>query len=166
MRQTLSLNNDWKFTKETVDTSNPEKASGWTDVSVPHTWNAVDGANGFDFYRGACWYKKTLSLPIEKKDQHVFIEFEGSNSVTNVYINGHHLGEHRGGYSTFRFDLTEHFTFGEDNTLLVEVDNSAFEDVYPLMADFTFYGGLYRDVNLVLASAVHVDFMDHGSKGV
>lgn len=166
MRQTLSLNNDWKFTKETVDTSNPEKASGWTDVSVPHTWNAVDGANGFDFYRGACWYKKTLSLPIEKKDQRMFIEFEGSNSVTNVYINDHHLGEHRGGYSTFRFDLTEHFTFGEDNTLLVEVDNSAFEDVYPLMADFTFYGGLYRDVNLVLASAVHVDLMDHGSKGV
>ncbi|GEK89496.1 beta-galactosidase [Alkalibacterium putridalgicola] len=166
MRQILSLNKDWKFTKESVDTNNPENASGWTAVSVPHTWNAVDGANGFDFYRGACWYEKTLSLPIEKKDQRVFIEFEGSNSVTNVYINGHHLGEHRGGYSTFRFDLTEHFTFGEDNTLLVEVDNSAFEDVYPLMADFTFYGGLYRDVNLVLTNPVHVDVLDHGSQGV
>ena len=129
MRQILSLNKDWKFTKESVDTGNPEKASGWTNVSVPHTWNAVDGANGFDFYRGACWYEKSLSLPVEKKDQRVFIEFEGSNSVTNVYINGYHLGEHRGGYSTFRFDLTEHFTFGEENTLLVEVDNSAFEDV-------------------------------------
>lgn len=166
MRKVISLNKQWQFTKDSVDHQNPQNTENWTTVTVPHTWNAVDGANGFEFYRGACWYENNLSLPIEHKDKRVFVEFEGSNSVTNVYVNGNHLGEHRGGYSTFRFDLTDHFVFGEENTLLVEVDNSPFEDVYPLMADFTFYGGLYRDVNLVLVDPIHVDLMDHGSQGV
>lgn len=166
MRTISPINESWNFTKEKVNPQNVNLTDTWSKVTLPHTWNAVDGANGFDFYRGACWYKKDLYLPVEKSDQDVYIEFEGANSVANVYINGHHLGEHRGGYSTFRFNLTEYFEFGETNTLLVEVDNSPFEDVYPLMADFTFYGGLYRKVNLLTVNPIHIDLMDYGSQGV
>lgn len=96
----------------------------------------------------------------------MYIEFEGANSITDVYLNGQHLGQHRGGYSTFRFDLTEALDFDAKNTLAVKVDNTVVDDVYPQMADFTFYGGIYRDVNLVIANPVHFDLMDHGSKGI
>ncbi len=138
----------------------------WEAVNVPHTWNAIDGANGFDFYKGACWYRKDLEIPSVAEGNKLFIEFTGSNSVTDVYVNGKHMGQHRGGYSTFRFDITDVIEFGKMNTLAVKVDNTVVEDVYPQMADFTFYGGIYRDVNLVIANHVHFDLMDYGSKGI
>ena len=138
----------------------------WQDVNVPHTWNAIDGANGFDYYKGACWYRKEFTIDSLEERNRVFIEFKGSNSVTDVYVNGKHFGQHRGGYSTFRFDVTEAIEFGRKNTLAVKVDNTIFEDVYPQKADFTFYGGIYRDVNIVIANPVHFDLMDYGSQGV
>jgi beta-galactosidase len=168
MRKIINLNQSWKFSKQ--DDNEAKEVSYndqiWSSLSLPHTWNAIDGANGNEFHRGACRYRKRIILPQEEQRNRVFIEFEGANSVTDVFLNGVHLGQHRGGYSTFRFDLTEHFVFGEPNMLAVRVDNSAFEDVYPLRADFTFYGGIYRDVHLVVVNPVHVDVMDHGSQGV
>ena len=138
----------------------------WEAVNVPHTWNAIDGANGFDFYKGACWYRKEFAVETAAEGNRVFIEFNGSNSITDVYVNGQHFGQHRGGYSTFRFDITDVIEFGKNNTLAVKVDNTVVDDVYPQMADFTFYGGIYRDVNLVIANPVHFDLMDYGSQGV
>ena len=93
----------------------------------PHTWNAIDGANGFDFYKGACWYRKELIVETALAGNKVFIEFNGSNSVTDVYVNGQHFGQHRGGYSTFRFDITDVIEFGKKNTLAVKVDNTVVE---------------------------------------
>ncbi|OCA86702.1 glycoside hydrolase family 2 protein [Bacillus sp. FJAT-27986] len=168
MRKVINLNDAWKFIKENVQDAMNQvyDDANWESVNVPHTWNAIDGANGFDFYKGACWYRKEFTVDTINAGNKVYIEFNGSNSVTDVYVNGQHLGQHRGGYSIFRFDITDVVTFGGKNTIAVKVDNTVVEDVYPQMADFTFFGGIYRDVNLVIASHVHFDLMDHGSQGV
>ena len=168
MRKVIHFNQDWKFIKQDED-----QAIGidfddrnWKVVQIPHTWNAIDGANGFAYHQGACWYRKEFTIDDSAQGNKVYVEFEGANSITDVYLNGQHLGQHRGGYSTFRFDLTEAIDFDAKNTLAVKVDNTVVDDVYPQMADFTFYGGIYRDVNLVIANPVHFDLMDHGSKGI
>lgn len=168
MRKIKNLNQGWKFSKQNEETAQFTQYddSSWEQINVPHTWNAVDGANGYDFYKGACWYRKTVRIDSLAQGNRVFIEFEGSNSITDVYVNGQHMGQHRGGYSTFRFDITDVITFGGINTLAVKVDNTVVDDVYPQMADFTFFGGIYRDVNLVIVNNVHFDLMDYGSQGV
>ncbi len=168
MRKIINMNDSWKFIKQD-EVSAYNKSfddTSWETVSVPHTWNAIDGANGFDFYKGACWYRKELMIDSLQQGNRVYIEFNGSNSITDVCINGHHMGQHRGGYSTFRFDITDVVEFGTVNTVAVKVDNTVVEDVYPQMADFTFYGGMYRDVNLVITNHVHFDLMDYGSQGI
>ena len=168
MRKTININNAWKFIKQNEENAMERvyNDENWEAVNVPHTWNAIDGANGFDFYKDACWYRKEFTVETAAAGNKVFIEFNGSNSVTDVYVNGQHFGQHRGGYSTFRFDITDVIEFGKNNTLAVKVDNTVVEDVYPQMADFTFYGGIYRDVNLVIANPVHFDLMDYGSQGI
>lgn len=167
MRKIININNAWKFIREDqIEALNKTyNDENWETVNVPHTWNAIDGANGFDFYKGACWYRKEFVIG-NLAGNRVFIEFTGSNSITDVYVNGQHLGQHRGGYSTFRFDITDVIEFGKKNTLAVKVDNTVVDDVYPQMADFTFYGGIYRDVNIIIANNVHFDLMDYGSQGV
>ena len=168
MRKVININNSWKFIKKdevkSVDKSYNDES--WEDVNIPHTWNAIDGANGFDFYKGACWYRKEFVVEKLSQGNSVFIEFTGSNSITDVYVNGKYMGQHKGGYSTFRFDITDVVEFGRKNILAVKVDNTVVDDVYPQMADFTFYGGIYRDVNVVIANKVHFDLMDYGSKGI
>jgi Beta-galactosidase/beta-glucuronidase len=168
MRRSISLNGSWLFTKQQVSDAAARvmDSDGWEPVEVPHTWNAIDGANGFDFYKGACWYKREFSIDRSASGNRVFIEFKGSNSITDVYINSTYLGQHRGGYSTFRFDITEHVSYGAANLVSVKVDNTVVDDVYPQMADFTFFGGIYRDVSLVIVNPVHLDMMDYGSQGV
>lgn len=168
MRKIISLNSEWKFSnQEHMDAIEIDcNDQDWEQISLPHTWNAIDGANGNEYERGACWYRKVLSLPQIDQNKQIYIEFQGANSVADVYLNGNHLGQHRGGYSTFRFDVTPYFEFGKANVLAVKVDNSAHEDVYPLRADFTFFGGIYREVNLIVVNPVHVDLLDHGSSGV
>lgn len=157
MRTKIQMNDGWEFFRE------GQKS---VKVSIPHTWNAIDGANGFDYYKGQCIYKKEFFVEKSNESNSLFLEFEGSNSVTDVYVNGRHLGQHRGGYSTFRFDVTKVLEFGEMNDLEVRVDNTVFEDVYPQMADFTFYGGIYRDVSLIVSNPIHFDLMDYGSQGI
>ena len=166
--KTTNINESWKFMRE-----NHEMAfdvgyddSAWQAVDLPHTWNAVDGANGFAFYKGACWYRRFFEISDIHQDNQLFIEFHGANSIADVYVNGAHLGQHRGGYSTFRFDMTGLVQFGRKNLLAVRVDNTVLDDVYPQVADFTFFGGIYRDVNIISVNKVHFDLMDYGSKGV
>lgn len=168
MRKLINLNQNWKFNKENEkDAMNVSfQDEGWEAVQIPHTWNAIDGANGFDFYKGACWYRKEFTVAMNEQDNKVFIECNGSNSITDVYVNGKHFGQHKGGYSIFRFDITEAVEFGKKNVLAVKVDNTVVDDVYPQMADFTFYGGIYRDINLVIVNPVHFDLLDYGSQGI
>ncbi|GFZ33126.1 beta-galactosidase [Clostridium zeae] len=168
MRRVININDNWKFIKQhNEQLMNKEyNDENWEPVNLPHTWNAIDGANGCDFYKGTCWYRKEFSVDALSEGNKVFIEFEGSNSITDVYVNGKHLGQHRGGYSTFRFDITDAVEYGGRNILAVKVDNTVVDDVYPQMADFTFYGGIYRDVNIIITNNVHFDLMDYGSKGI
>lgn len=168
MRKILNINDNWSFIKEDIAgaCSKEFHTSSWESVNVPHTWNAIDGSAGNEFFRGACWYRKNLTLDKLFEGRKIYIEFGAINSISDVYVNGVHLGEHRGGYSIFRYDITNLVNFDGENTIAVKADNTAVEDVYPLMADFTFYGGIYRDVNIIVTEDVHFDLMNKGSKGV
>ncbi|MEC0370101.1 glycoside hydrolase family 2 protein [Paenibacillus chibensis] len=168
MRKISNLNQGWKFIKDDDEAAIQaafENGNG-ESVDLPHTWNAIDGANGFEYFKGACWYRKEFTISSREQGNAIFIEFHGSNSITDVYVNTVHVGQHKGGYSIFRFDITDAVEFGKTNLLAVKVDNALYDDVYPQMADFTFYGGIYRDVNLVIANPVHFDLLDYGSQGV
>lgn len=151
MRKVININDNWTFIKE-------GKAA---QVNLPHTWNAKDGQAGGFYYRGKCLYVK--ELPAARGI--TYIEFNGANSVTEVYVNGKKAGEHCGGYSVFRFDLTAYLD-QPVNKLEVYVDNSEDAYVYPAMADFTFYGGLYRDVNLIEVGRTHFDLEDKSMYGI
>lgn len=168
MRKIININNEWKFKRQDeVQAKNKTyNEENWESINLPHTWNAIDGANGFDYFKGACWYRKEFVVDAMAKGNKVFIEFNGSNSITDVYVNGQHIGQHKGGYSTFRFDVTNAIEYGNQNILAVKVDNTVVDDVYPQKADFTFFGGIYRDVNMIITNNVHFDLLDYGSKGV
>jgi len=168
MKRRIAMNDAWRFIRQNEEQAmNPlYNDEHWTPANIPHTWNAIDGANGYEYYQGACWYRKGFAVNPSYEGHKLFIEFNGSNSITDVYVNGKHMGQHKGGYSTFRFDITDAVIFGADNVLAVRVDNTVVDDVYPQKADFTFYGGIYRDVNLIITNPVHFDLLDYGSNGV
>ncbi|MBP1582132.1 MAG: glycoside hydrolase family 2 protein, partial [Oscillospiraceae bacterium] len=128
-------------------------------------WNAIDGQDGAnDYYRGTCYYAKSVDkLDLPTADRY-YLEIQGANSSADVYVNGKHLAHHDGGYSTWRVDVTE--VLDRDNLFVIAVDNAANETVYPQMADFTFYGGLYRDVNLICVSESHFDLEHFGGPGI
>ena len=164
MRTILNINQKWSFTKQTTEIPSAIDSS-WDLVNLPHSWNAVDGQDGGnDYHRGTCHYAKL----IEKKDlpaaDRYYLEIKGANSSADVYVDGKHLTHHDGGYSTWRVDLTD--SLGDSSLLVIAVDNSANETVYPQMADFTFYGGLYRDVNIIAVSESHFDLDYYGAPGI
>ena len=164
MREIISLNRKWAFSKscEAVPT---EVSNKWDFVNLPHSWNAIDGQDGDnDFYRGACYYVKALNKADFPESDRYYLEIRGANSSADVYLNGEHLCHHDGGYSTWRVDLTE--KLNAMNVLAIKVDNSPNETVYPQMADFTFYGGLYRNVNLICVKESHFDLDYYGTPGV
>ncbi len=155
MRTTILWNEDWIFEKEGQSRS----------VTLPHTWNAEDGQTGPEpYYRGTCLYRKTFERPLLEAGQRVYAEFRGANSSAKVTLNGRELATHDGGYSTFRADLTE--ALRETNKLEVSVSNEPNTKVYPQRADFTFYGGIYRDVYLVVVDEQHFAMNDHGGSGL
>lgn len=161
----ILMNEGWLFTKSDNGAAG-FAAEDAEKINLPHTWNGNDGQDGgADYYRGRCWYRREVDHAIAPEKRY-YLEFEGANSIANLYVNGKHIGEHRGGYSTFRYDVTDALSAGDSNEILVSVDNAHYEDVYPLVADFTFMGGLYRDVYLVEVDALHIDLEDDGSSGV
>ncbi len=161
MRKILNLNSDWFFVKDTTDISLNEGES----INIPHSWNAVDGQDGGnDYFRGSCLYKKTIKKADLPKADLYYIEFRGANSSADVYVGGEKLAHHDGGYSTWRVNITE--AISDETEIAVIVDNSPSDTVYPQMADFTFYGGIYRDVNLVCVAKSHFDLDYFGGKGI
>ncbi len=155
MRQIISLNENWVFTQ------NGQTA----EVQLPHTWNAVDGQDGGnDYARGVCLYTRSLDKPVMEEGTRVYLEVCGAAMTAHVSLNGKHLASHQGGYSTFRVELTKHLR--EHNELVISVDNSDNDTVYPQKADFTFYGGLYRDVKLILVPEAHFDLACCGAPGI
>ena len=148
MKTITNINSGWKFIYS--------KDGSETEVNVPHTWNGDDGQDGGnDYYRGTCTYIKHIKKPAFPADGAVYLEFKGVNASAKVYVNGNPAGEHDGGYSAFRCNITGFLK--DDNEIKVEVDNSVNDRVYPQRADFTFYGGIYRDVNLICAEKRRFD---------
>ena len=156
----FNWNDSWLFTKDKA-----LNVSDWESVNLPHTWNAKDGQDGGnDYYRGTCYYTKKLALAECGGAEEVYLEFEGANSSADVYVNGELAVHHDGGYSTFRANITN--LLKEENEVLVAVDNAPNDRVYPQMADFTFYGGIYRDVNVICVPKAHFDLDYYGGPGV
>ena len=156
MRKIIPFNDGWSFAKP------GEEAVA---VTLPHTWNAIDGQDGGnDYWRGTATYTKTFPMPQRGEGERVFVEFNGAAMTADVTLNDVLLAHHEGGFSTFRADLTD--ALKAENTLTVSVDNSINDRVYPQKADFTFYGGLYRDVNLVVVPSEHFELLQDGTPGI
>ena len=155
MRSIQNFNAGWSFTQ-----------NGETKpVTLPHTWNAVDGQDGGnDYWRGTAHYEKTFPRPALEEGGRAVLDFLGAAMTADVSLNGQKLAHHEGGFSTFRVDITD--ALANENVLMVEVDNSANGRVYPQKADFTFYGGLYRDVNLIAVPATHFELCRDGTPGI
>ena len=157
MRRITCINQNWNFT-------GPDKNS--QTVNVPHTWNAVDGQDGGnDYWRGSCTYTKEFEAPAwNPKTEAVYLEFQGVNASADVTLNGSHCAHHDGGYSTFRVEVSA--LLQEQNRLEVVADNSINDRVYPQKADFTFYGGIYRDVNMIVVNKKHFEMEYFGGPGL
>lgn len=165
MRKVLNINRKWAFTKEWSDIPS-EVPKNWNFVNLPHTWNAIDGQDGEnDYYRGKCLYVRSLEKEDLPEADRYYIEFRGANSSAELYVDGNKIACHDGGYSTWRADITDYLK-NPVSIIAVAVDNSANETVYPQMADFTFYGGLYRDVNIIAVSESHFDLDYYGGPGI
>lgn len=184
-RSVFSLNKDWRFLKLTqkndLTSVKAEWAelddSGWERIDLPHTWNAEDGAAGsFEkdeggecYYRGLGAYRKKLFFSSEKyRGKRIFLEFNGANTVTELFINSRFVGKHEGGFSLFRFDITDYIELDAENMIAVKVNNAPTDYIAPItdQGDFTKMGGIYRDVNLIAAEPLHIDLTDFGSSGI
>ncbi len=144
MRTIVNFNRKWAFAKGIEEI--PREMPGlWNFVNLPHTWNALDGQDGGgDYYRGNCCYVKAFSkLDLPEADQY-YLEIRGANASADIHLNGKHLAHHDGGFSTWRVNISQ--ALENENLLAIQVDNSPSDSLYPQVADFTFYGGLYRDV--------------------
>lgn len=189
-RMVIPLNNGWKFHKGPATVI--ADTEGWENVNLPHTWNAEDGQrsgknrldiNGqamvdnqhtssidpttkFGYYRGTSWYCRLLDIPQEWKGKRVFVRFEAASQVARVHINGQMLGEHRGAFTAFCYELTDYLKYGRTNELRVEVDNTHRQDIPPLSGDFNVNGGLYRPAEIIVAEKICISPMDSASPGV
>jgi len=156
MRKEQIINDGWLF-RYFDNTETP--------INLPHTWNNLDGQDGGnDYRRGTCVYEKTFAAPSFGADECVYLDFAGVNASAKVILNGEVAATHDGGYSTFRCNITS--LLKPENKLVVEVDNSVNDRVYPQKADFTFYGGIYRDVKFIIANKNHFDLDYFGGPGI
>lgn len=161
-RSQYLLDKEWKFRfSHQVEKNTPQP------ISLPHTWNAQDALAGkIDYKRGIGNYERTLHIRPEWKGKRLFLRFDGVNNVADVFLNGKNIGEHRGGYSAFIFEITDKVNYGADNRLWVRVNNAEQFDVLPLVGDFNFYGGIYRDVTLLVTEPACISPLDYASPGV
>lgn len=167
MRNVINLNQDWKFIQQ--DAGLPESLpADWQTVQLPHSWNAIDGQDGNGSYdRGKYWYAKTFETPKQPlPGGKAFVEILAAGQQATVYVNGTEVTYHEGGYSTFRADITSLCKEEGENLLVVACSNEYKDSVYPQSADFTFYGGLYRGVNLISVPEAHFDLEYYGGPGI
>ena len=164
MRNIRNINQDWLFIKDSAQAPAVCGDAG-EKINLPHTWNGMDGQDGGnDYFRGTCCYCKKIMRSELPEGEVFYLEITGANASADVYLNGKHLVHHDGGYSTWRVNITENLE--EENCLAILVENSINEVVYPQTADFTFYGGLYRDVNVIAVPATHFDLDYFGGNGL
>ena len=160
-REVFSLNDNWKFYFKS-ETS----ADNALNVSIPHTLNLDALAGQGQYLQTMGNYTRDIYIPAEWSDKRLFIKFHGVQCVTDVYINGHHVGEHRGGWTALAFEITKHINFGKNNTITVSVSNAYFNDVLPGSSELNFYGGIYRDVELIVTNPTTISPMYYGSDGI
>jgi hypothetical protein len=167
VRTSTALDGPWRFERADVAGAEAERFDHgrWSTVTLPHTYNAVDGEAGGAYYRGPAWYRLVLDRAATPAGRRRFLEFDAAALAADVWVNGRHAGRHEGGYARFRFDVSALLRPGR-NTLAVRVDNGTLPTVAPLGGDFTVFGGLYRRVRLVETAAAHIDLLDHGGPGV
>lgn len=171
-REVISFNDGWLFKKGPFATDVMKAAaqleSKWTEVTIPHTWNAQDmQVKTNSFYEGAAYYRKTYLIPETMKGKRLFLRFEGVGTCTEVYVNGYLVGTHKGGYSAFVCEIGEQVKYGESNEIVVKADNTARPDVIPVNHSlFGVYGGIYRPVSLVVTEPCHIAVEDYASPGV
>ncbi|NOU61770.1 beta-glucuronidase LacZ4 [Marinifilum caeruleilacunae] len=161
-REKVNLNKSWKFTS-----GYEVRKNAFTEVNIPHTWNTTDALGGnVDYYRGLGNYERSFLVKEEWKNKRLFLRFLGVNTIANVFVNGKHVGEHRGGYAAFAFEITDFVSYGEENEIWIRVNNAPQLDIMPLVGDFNMYGGIYRDVDLYITDSNCISLLDHGSEGV
>lgn len=167
MRNIINLNQDWRFIQEDAGLPNT-LPSDWQQIDLPHTWNAVDGHDGNGSYdRGRFWYAKSFRKPVQPLEGgRVYVDIPAAGQQAEVFVNGTSVIYHEGGYSTFRADITELCREDEDNLLVIACSNENKSSVYPQSADFTFYGGLYRGVNLISVPKTHFELEYYGGPGI
>ena len=164
MRVIYNFNATWAFSKEATNIP-AQLPDDWESVNLPHSWNAIDGQDGGnDYYRGTAYYAKALCKAELPAADRYYLEIRGANSSADAYVNGKCVAHHDGGYSTWRVDISDQLC--DENLIVIAVDNSPNDRVYPQMADFTFYGGLYRDVNIICVSESHFDLDYYGGPGI
>lgn len=173
MRSSQTINSSWKFKYCAEKNSEPLPVeyddSDWMTVNIPHTWNMNYNSDTSSYRRGIGWYRKSLYLDNYLRGKSIFLHFEGANQIASIYVNGEHVGQHIGGYTGFTVDITKQVKFDNKdnlNIIAVKIDNRHNKNIPPLSADFTFYGGIYRDVWLTSVNPVHFDLMNMGSKGI
>jgi beta-galactosidase len=173
-RESTLLDSGWRFVQgdpaglsgQAMSPADPNWIdSSWQTVSIPHCWGWEDAQQGKDYYRGPGWYRRELDI-VPETGKRYFLRFESASLVANVYLNGKLLGEHRGGFGAFCFEITTHLSASGTNLLAVRVDNTKFPDVAPLSGDFSVYGGLYRPVHLLVTGEEDFTPLDHASPGV
>src|SRR5262249_12822269 len=168
IRRDTSLVDGWRFVKRDVAGAEQKNFDDqtWEIISIPHTWNALDGQDGGnDYYRGPGFYRRHFSIDASEAGRQLFIHFDGVNTVTDVWVNGVYLGQHRGGFGMFRFEMTSAARVGGDNVLAVRVSNEPFSDFAPLSSYFSFFGGIYRGVFVPTFAPVHVGTQNYASPG-
>ncbi len=155
------IDEGWHFVGGSIDGSVVDEI-----VDLPHTWNATDAPSGYAYYRGKGTYTRSLEIPASDRGKRFFLHFEGAQTVADVTLNDSHIGQHRGGYAAFAYEITDHVKAGEANGIVVEVTNEAMEDVIPLSGDFPLFGGLHRSVHLITTESVCITPLDYASPGV
>ncbi len=168
-RMDTIINNDWKFLR--ADAPGAEAISypdqQWQDVSLPHTWNALDGQDGGnDYYRGIGWYRKNLVIPSRVRGKSLFLKFDAAATAAEVFVNGKPAVSHTGGFGAFCVEITPFVQFDASNIVAVKVSNAPDSTISPLRGDFTIFGGLYRDVHLIMLEDVSVSPTEYASPGV
>ena len=164
-----TINQPWKFNKG--DTQRASEIdfddSNWENISIPHTWNKEDADDETPgYYRGIGWYRSNIMISTEMAEKEVFMSFDGVCQEADLYVNGKFVGNHMGGYTRFCFDITNFIAFGKKNSFAVKVSNKYNENLPPLSADFTFFGGIYRDLNLIFTQQQHITTTNFASSGV
>lgn len=163
------INSQWRFIRQdVVGAQNPGfDDSAWSAITLPHTWNNLDGQDGGgNYYRGIGWYRTHYPVDASLSGRRFFLKFDAAFSVADVYVNGNYLGQHQGGFAAFAFDVTPYLTIGGDNVIAVKVNNASNTSIPPLNADFTFFGGIYRDVHVLVTDPVQISPLDYASPGV